>query len=130
MEEFYVRAGKILADVDANRQILHTDGWSDPWKRLWVGCIVRFIDESWQTQELCTGFEHTASWTSVDAGGQHAAGPTATAIRVQWRKFGGAPLPMHDHSDSTNSAVAVGKLLGMSTLRCTATTQKHATLLL
>ena len=80
-QELNVRIQRALQNVPGSRQVLHLDGWSDPWKRVWVGACVRFLTDDWELREICVGFEHAATWASEDAGSQHAAAPAATAIR-------------------------------------------------
>ena len=106
-----------LKAIPAEHQVLHTDGWSDPWKRVWVGCIVRALTEDSRVLNVCPGFEMVAKFSGEEIGSQHSASAAATAIRAQWRMLG-LDLPSDAHSDSCNTAVAVGKLLGMGVMRC------------
>ncbi len=114
---YEARVKLALDKADLAWTALHTDCWSDPWKRVWCGMMVRFLDDKWRPQMLCIGFEHVATWTSPDAGSSHCAAPCATAIRAQLRKLK-VGSPAWSQSDSANPAVAVGKALGMNIARC------------
>ena len=117
LQEVEARLSAELKSIPPEDQVLHTDGWSDPWKRVWVGCIVRALTEDWRVLNVCPGFEMVAKFSGEEIGSQHSASAAATAVRAQWRVLG-LVLPSDAHSDSCNTAVAVGKLLGMGVMRC------------
>ena len=117
VDQGHVKLEDAVARVPARRQFLHTDCWSDPWKRAWLGMSIRFPDDDWGMKQFCIGFEHCATWSSNEAGSQHGAAVAATAAKKRFKDID-VPLPEWAHSDSTNSAVAIGKILELGCLKC------------
>jgi hypothetical protein len=103
------------------RLTVHFDCWSDRWQRVFVLAVVYWLEEGaskWTFRRVAFAFERTATFSSEDAGSQHAAAPCATAVRAAWRTAGFGELPFWACADNCNTALSSVKLLGLTSKRC------------